>query len=172
MIWKKSEAEAPAASPLSQTQISTPSPARGSSQAAKEQALIGSSIEIKGNLNGGEDLIIEGRIEGKIELRQHAITIGKSGRVKADIYGRTIIVQGEVDGNLYAEEQIILRNTSTVRGNLLSPRVTLEDGAHFKGNLDMTAKPAAETPPQPPGARDSMPLQPPALRPDKPAQKS
>jgi cytoskeletal protein CcmA (bactofilin family) len=145
MIWKKSEADEASAQAQSQSQ-SPPAPSpRGLPQATKEHALIGPTIDIKGNLSGDEDLLVEGQIEGKIELRQHGVTIGKSGRVKADIHGRTIVVQGEVHGNLYGEEQIILRQTSTVRGNLLAPRVTLEDGSNFKGSIDMTAGNAPAT---------------------------
>ena len=145
MIWKKSEADDASAQAQSQSQgPPAPSP-RSPVQATKEHALIGSTIDIKGNLSGDEDLLVEGQIEGKIELRQHSVTIGKSGRVKADIHGRTIVVQGEVHGNLYGEEQIILRQTSTVRGNLLAPRVTLEDGSNFKGSIDMTADNAPAT---------------------------
>jgi len=102
--------------------------------------MIGPTIHIKGDLSGQEDLIIEGRVEGKIELRQHNVTVGKNGKVKADIYGKTIVVEGEVQGNLYADEQLVLRQTSTVRGNLTAPRVSLEDGSNFKGSIDMSPK--------------------------------
>jgi cytoskeletal protein CcmA (bactofilin family) len=139
MIWKKSEADETVAQAQPQPQASlAPSP-RNQGQPTKELALIGPSIEIKGDLLGDEDLFVEGRIEGRIELRQHSITVGKSGRIRADIYGRTIVVLGEVDGNLYGEEQIVLRQSSSVRGNLLAPRVTLEDGANFKGSIDMSS---------------------------------
>lgn len=145
MIWKKSEADEASAQSQSQSQVPpVPSP-HSLPQATKEHALIGPTIDIKGNLGGDEDLLVEGQIEGKIELRQHSVTIGKSGRVKADIHARTIVVQGEIYGNLYGEEQIILRQTSTVRGNLLAPRVTLEDGSNFKGSIDMTAGNAPAT---------------------------
>jgi cytoskeletal protein CcmA (bactofilin family) len=145
MIWKKSEASEAVAQAQPQLQAPpSPSP-RNQGQPAKEQALIGSSIEIKGNLVGDEDLLVEGRIEGRIEHRQHSITVGKSGRIKGDIYGRTIAVLGEVDGNLYGEEQIVLRQSSSVRGNLLAPRVTLEDGANFKGSIDMSSPAAVQT---------------------------
>ena len=83
--------------------------------------MIGATIYIKGDLSGQEDLLIEGRVEGKIELRQHNVTVGKNGKVKADIYGRTITIEGEVQGNLYGEEQLLLRQTSTVRGNIIAP---------------------------------------------------
>jgi cytoskeletal protein CcmA (bactofilin family) len=102
--------------------------------------MIGPSICIKGDLSGQEDLIIEGRVEGTIELRQHNVTVGKKGRVKADIYAKTIAIEGEVLGNLYGEEQLVLRQTSTVRGNITAPRVSLEDGANFKGSIDMSPK--------------------------------
>ncbi len=108
--------------------------------------MIGATIYIKGDLSGQEDLLIEGRVEGKIELRQHNVTVGKNGKVKADIYGRTITIEGEVQGNLYGEEQLLLRQTSTVRGNIIAPRVSLEDGSNFKGSIDMTPKEAGRTP--------------------------
>lgn len=144
MIWKKSEFEEATAQAPPQPQPPQAPAARTQPQPAGERALIGPSIEIKGNLTGGEDLLIEGRVDGKIEVQQHSVTIGKSGRVKADVAGRTIVVMGEVDGSLYAEEQIVLRQASTVRGNLFAPRVTLEDGSNFKGTIDMTPK-TAET---------------------------
>jgi cytoskeletal protein CcmA (bactofilin family) len=106
----------------------------------KERAMIGSTISIKGDLSGEEDLLIEGRVEGKIELRRHSVTVGKNGHVKADIFGKSITIEGEVQGNLYGEEQLVLRQSSTVRGNITSPRVTLEDGANFKGSIDMSPK--------------------------------
>ncbi len=107
--------------------------------------MIGPTICIEGNLSGQEDLIIEGRVEGKIELRQHNVTVGKKGKVKADIYGKTITIEGEVDGNLYGEEQLILRQTSMVRGNITAPRVSLEDGSNFKGSIDMSPKEASDS---------------------------
>jgi len=118
--------------------------------------LIGPTILIKGDLTGEEDLIIDGRVEGRVELRKHNITVGKNGRVKADLYGKVITVEGEVNGNLYGDEQLVLRQSSTVRGNILAPRVVLEDGANFKGSIDMSPKDAApreQTPAvTPPGA--------------------
>lgn len=106
--------------------------------------MIGPTILIKGDLTGEEDLIIDGRVEGRVELRKHNITVGKNGRVKADLYGKVITVEGEVHGNLYGDEQLVLRQSSTVRGNILAPRVVLEDGANFKGSIDMSPKDAAQ----------------------------
>jgi cytoskeletal protein CcmA (bactofilin family) len=121
--------------------------------------LIGPSIEIKGSLSGGEDLLVEGRVEGKIELAQHSVTIGTNGRIKADIQGRNIVVLGEVEGNIFGSEQITLRQSSKVQGNLVAPRVSLEDGANFKGSVDMTSKPAVETRPLP---KDITAMKPPS----------
>ena len=146
MSWKKSNKDNP---PIKTPIQNPPQPSAPQSQppSSKEQALIGSSIKIEGSLSGGEDLFVEGKIDGKIELDQHNVTIGTNGRIKADIHGRSIIVMGEVKGNLYGSEQITLRKSSKVRGNLFAARVSLEDGADFKGSIDMTAKPAAEEKP-------------------------
>lgn len=148
MIWKKSDENIPP----TQTPIQpAPRPSSPGSKptSAKERALIGSSIKIEGSLSGGEDLYVDGRVKGKIDLDQHNVTIGTNGRIKADIHGRNIDVMGEAEGNLYGSEQIVLRKSSKVRGDLFAPRVSLEDGADFKGSIDMTSKSAVETkPPQ------------------------
>ena len=95
------------------------------------------SLRIKGSLSGNEDLLIEGQVEGEISLRKHNVTIGSSGKVKADIHGKCICVEGEVSGNLYGSEEVIVRRTGRVEGNAVSPRVTLENGAKFRGSIDM-----------------------------------
>ncbi len=139
MIWKKSESEEPPAKDVTPPQP-PPAVARTPQPSGREHALIGATIEIKGDLIGKEDLQIEGRLDGKIELHENSVTVGKNGRVKADIFGRRIVVSGEVEGNLYGEEQIVLHQSSKVTGNLFAPRVTLEDGAQFKGSIDMGAR--------------------------------
>ena len=106
----------------------------------RENATIGPSISIKGDLTGEEDLVIQGRVEGKVDLKQNSITIGKSGRVKADIYGKLVTIEGEVEGNLFGQDQIIIRGTGNVRGNVSAPRISIEDGARFKGSIDMDGK--------------------------------
>ena len=111
--------------------------------------MIGPTILIKGDLSGEEDLLIEGRVEGKIELKKHNVTVGKNGRIKADVYGKVISIEGEVHGNLYGEDQLVLRPSSTVRGNVVAPRVILEDGANFKGSIDMSPKEPGQKEPAP-----------------------
>ncbi len=103
--------------------------------------------------------MIHGRVEGKINFKQHNVTVGKNGRVKADIVGKIISIEGEVEGNVYGEDKIIIRRSGTIRGNITAPRVNLEDGSKFKGSIDMDdpsekpskigdARPRAEAEPQ------------------------
>lgn len=126
---------APSAPATSGSPNPSPEPRRSG-----ERATIGASIIIKGDLSGGEDLVIEGRVEGKVDLKQHNVTVGRSGRVKADVFGKVITIEGEVDGNVFAQEQAILRQAGAIRGNITAPRVILEDGSRFKGSIDMEAK--------------------------------
>ena len=90
-------------------------------------------------MTGDEDLTILGKIDGKIVLPKHSVTIGQSGRVKADIQAKFVSVAGEVHGNLVAGEQIVIRKTATMLGNLTAPRVGLEDGCRFRGSVEMEA---------------------------------
>ncbi len=100
-------------------------------------ATLGASIQIKGDVTGNEDLIIEGQVEGNIDLKGHNVIIGKNGKVKANIEANNIIVEGQLDGDLNGDEKVIIRETGNVHGNIISPRVTLEDGAMFKGSIEM-----------------------------------
>jgi cytoskeletal protein CcmA (bactofilin family) len=140
-MWKKSDLAEESNSQLLSAPQPMPAPAPLSAALAQSsRAVIGPTISIKGDLIGEEDLLIEGRVEGKVEFRHHSVTVGKNGRIKADINGKTITVEGNVEGNLFGEEQLIVRQSGTVRGNIVSPRVTLEDGSNFKGSIDMSPK--------------------------------
>lgn len=99
--------------------------------------MIGSTIKIKGEITGDEDLLIEGSVEGSIELAAHEVTVGESGKVKADINGKRVIVNGQVTGDINGGEKVIISKTGDVRGNIVTPRMSLEDGAVFKGSIDM-----------------------------------
>jgi cytoskeletal protein CcmA (bactofilin family) len=109
-------------------------PTRRSSQ---EAAVIGPSIHIEGNLHGEEDLIIEGEVKGTVQLKHHSLTIGTKGKVTANVYANAIIVDGFMCGDLYAAERVTIRKSAQVEGNISSPRVSLEDGAGFKGSIEM-----------------------------------
>jgi cytoskeletal protein CcmA (bactofilin family) len=125
-----------------------------------ERATIGPSIFIKGDLTGEEDLVIEGRVEGKVDLKQNNVTIGKNGRVKADLFGRIVTIEGEVDGNVFAREQAILRQSGAIRGNITAPRVVLEDGSRFKGSIDMEPPREAGSAPSRPAEAHREPVRP------------
>ena len=112
----------------------------------KERVIIGPSISVKGALSGEEDLTIQGQFEGTIDLKKNNVTIGKNGRIKADVYGKIITIEGEVLGNLFGEEKIVLRQSAVVRGDMAAPRINLEDGAEFKGNIDMDFKDGEKQP--------------------------
>ncbi len=98
---------------------------------------IGKSVVIKGELNGSEDLTVEGHVEGKIELRQHALTIGPNGKIKAQVFAKSVIVLGAVTGNITATESVSLRDSGSVDGDIAAPRVAIAEGAHFRGSIDM-----------------------------------
>jgi cytoskeletal protein CcmA (bactofilin family) len=127
----------------------------------RETAGIGASITIIGDVSGDEDLTILGRVEGKVDLPKHTVTIGQGGRVKADIHAKAVIVAGEVHGNLVASEQIVIRKTATMLGNLTAPRVGLEDGCCFRGSVEMETTPKGRPAPASAGAAAPKP-EPPA----------
>jgi cytoskeletal protein CcmA (bactofilin family) len=104
---------------------------------SREVAHIGKSVVIKGELTASEDLVIEGQVEGKVELRDHLLTIGPNGKVKAQVFARTVVVEGEVRGNVMATERVDIRDAGSVEGDLSAPRVAIADGAHFRGSIDM-----------------------------------
>jgi len=128
-MWEKTRDEncKPESPPLGKSPI----------EQLKEQAVIGRSISIKGELSGEEDLLIQGQVEGKIDFKKNNVTIGKNGHIRADIYGKLISIEGEVQGNLFGDEEIVVRKSAVVRGDMRTPRFSLEDGAKFKGSIDM-----------------------------------
>jgi len=98
---------------------------------------IGKSVIIKGELSGSENLTIEGHVEGKIELRQHVLTIGPNGKIKAQVFAKSVVVMGEVHGDIKATDRINIRETGSVDGDVTAPRVAIAEGAHFRGSIDM-----------------------------------
>ena len=100
-------------------------------------ANIGQSVTIKGTLVGKEDLTIEGKVEGKIELEEHMLTIGEHGVIKADLQARNIVIHGRVEGNASADDKVEISATGSVQGDIRAPRVAIHEGATFKGGIDM-----------------------------------
>ncbi len=124
----------PAPSTSSQESVaSTPSTPANSGRAA----VIGPGIHINGEITGDENLIIEGKVDGKIKLEGHQVDVGQSGRVHADITAKVIKISGEVRGDLNGMEKVVISRSGNVHGNIVAPRMTLEDGAIFKGSIDM-----------------------------------
>jgi cytoskeletal protein CcmA (bactofilin family) len=125
-------------------------------QIERDKVNIGKSVVIKGELSGSEDLTIEGHVEGKIELRENVLTIGPNGKIRAEVFAKAVIVLGEVAGNVTASEKVDIRDNGSVDGDIISPRVAIAEGAHFRGSVDMqrgaaikpqptSSKPAATT---------------------------
>jgi len=100
-------------------------------------AMVGASIHIDGRLSGEEDLLIEGKVTGTIELKQNTVTVGSKGHIMADLYARHAILEGKVEGNVFASESVVVRRSAHVTGRLIAPAVSLEQGGYFSGTIDM-----------------------------------
>lgn len=122
-------------------------------QAAGKTAVIGPGIVITGDISGTENLAIEGKVKGKIHLTSHEVTVGQSGEVNADVTAKIIRVAGKVNGDLVGKEKVIINSTGNVRGNIVTPRMLLEDGAIFKGSIDMDPGETRAAQVAPPAAR-------------------
>lgn len=125
----------PATSPAADTRPAPP--ATPATARRGETAVIGASIQIDGHLRGQEDLIIEGEVNGTVNLASHTLTIGSQAKIKANLFAHTVYVDGTMEGDLYGAEQVLIRKTARMKGNITSPRVSLEDGASFKGSIEM-----------------------------------
>lgn len=101
--------------------------------------VIGKGITIKGSLTGGGDLVIEGRVEGQIALKNH-LTIENTGKVQADIKAEELTINGEASGNIEASSRVAINNSAKVAGDIKAPRVIIEDGAVFNGSIEMDVK--------------------------------
>ena len=107
------------------------------SQSTRRVAMIGSGIQVNGDISGDENLVIDGKVEGSIRLNANEVSVGQSGCVKADVTARIVKIDGRVDGDITGQEKVVISKTGNVHGNIIAPRVTLEDGAIFKGSIDM-----------------------------------
>lgn len=143
-MWKRDESVRPAqpSTPAPTTSANVPDAAVSRAEPARhsesrDAVHIGKSVIIKGDLSGSEDLTIEGQVEGKIELRQNVLTIGPNSKIKAAVFAKAVIVQGDVQGDITATERVDIRDAGSVDGDLSAPRVAIADGAHFRGSIDM-----------------------------------
>ncbi len=135
-------------------------------------AHIGKSVIVKGELSGSEDLYLDGEVEGNIELHGHSLIVGPNGRVRANIHARDVVIHGKVDGNVQGAERVELKKSAILSGDILTQRIVIEDGAYFKGGIDIQkeTKPEVKTEPKAevkhaaaalaPGGSTSLPAQP------------
>ena len=143
-MWKRDEAVRPTGGqPAAPPQPATAGVNRPEATQRQERDIvnIGKSVVIKGELNGSEDLTIEGQVEGTIQLRDHILTIGPNGKIKAQVFAKAVIILGQVTGNVTASEKVDIRDNGAVDGDIISPRVAIAEGAHFRGSVDMQRKP-------------------------------
>ncbi|MDX1642828.1 MAG: polymer-forming cytoskeletal protein [Thermoanaerobaculia bacterium] len=130
-MWNKEEQQS--ASSGESPAAATPGPRRSSGESTR----IGPSASFQGSLECDEDLRLEGRLKGEVSVPAHRVVVGTSGKVQADIRARVIEVEGRVVGDLAASERVVVAASGNVEGNIEAPRVSLENGAQFKGSIDM-----------------------------------
>ncbi len=109
-----------------------------------QQTILGRTVIMKGQLSGNGDLLIEGQFEGNIALEDHTLTVGPDGQVKAEVHARQVVIQGAVTGNISARDKIEIRRTGHVLGDLRAAGVAIEDGAYFKGSIEIVREEAQE----------------------------
>ncbi|MGC1782472.1 MAG: polymer-forming cytoskeletal protein [Acidobacteriaceae bacterium] len=114
-----------------------PRPAPTPSAASSEQATIGKSLTIKGEITGSEMLYIDGHVEGSVSLPGNRVVIGRNGHVGANISAREVVILGKVNGNINATDRVDIRNEGSLTGDVVAQRISIEDGAYFKGGIDI-----------------------------------
>jgi cytoskeletal protein CcmA (bactofilin family) len=146
-MWKRDEAVKPTSGQpaVSSQPEAVPVVAQPEARRTEKSMVnIGKSVVIKGELNGSEDLMVEGNVEGRIELKDHVLTIGPNGKIKAQVLAKAVVIQGEVNGNITATEKVDIRDGGSVDGDIIAPRIAIAEGAHFRGSVDMQRKGAAQ----------------------------
>jgi cytoskeletal protein CcmA (bactofilin family) len=149
-MWKPNQPGSPSTSPGTEptrpsvpaaasheattTRTSSTSPA---SPAAADQATIGKSLVVKGEVTGSESLYIDGKVEGAINLPGNRVTVGRNGQVSANISAREVVVLGKVRGNINASDRVDIRSEGSLTGDVIAQRISIEDGAFFKGGIDI-----------------------------------
>jgi len=143
-MWRIKESQSAAPNPSSGRVVETlnapearTDTVRSASKTAHALAWLGPSVKVKGEISGNEDLRVDGKVEGPISLGDSRLTVGSSGEVTADLAAREIVVYGKVDGNLHASERIEIKKDASVIGDLTTRRIVIEDGACFKGRIEI-----------------------------------
>jgi len=143
-MWTKqqSQTEATTAPPVQGSgspvvPFSAPSAARLGSLSSRSSARLGASLEIKGQITGAEDLQIDGKVDGPISLNGHELTVGSTAVLHSEIHAGEVIVSGKVVGNVYARGRVDIKKDGSIVGDISSARISIEDGAHFKGRIEI-----------------------------------
>ena len=151
-MWKSSKADTPSPAtarpfaPVSNAKEVPPVATKPFEPFRAEVAHIGKSVLIKGELSGSEALYFDGEVEGSIDLGGHALTVGPNGRIRAQVRAKEIVVHGKVDGNLMGAERVELKRSAVMVGDVTTQRVIVEDGAFFKGKIEIQREAAKEAP--------------------------
>lgn len=157
-MWKRKEdEEAEAGAARAQGSFAGAPPAPRMTAPVGGTAHIGRSVLIKGELSGSEDLYLDGTVEGNIELPGNNLMVGPNGRVRAGIRASGVIIEGKVDGDIEASERVELRKTAVLTGSIVTQRVSIEDGAYFKGGVDVKRQAAQPRPEAKPVAAPTAP---------------
>jgi cytoskeletal protein CcmA (bactofilin family) len=157
-MWKPNQPGSPSAAPVPEPARTTPTPSNfvdsptraplpPAANAPTDQATIGKSLVVKGEVTGSESLYIDGRVEGSINLPGNRVTVGRNGNVAANISAREVVVLGKVRGNITASDRVDIRSEGSLTGDVVAQRISIEDGAFFKGGIDIR-KPGNEAKPQ------------------------
>ncbi len=165
-MWKPSQSgpSTPPPTPEPSRPVPPPpafeTPARPAAAAAVgEQATIGKSLVIKGEITGSESLFIDGKVEGSVNLPGNRVTVGRNGQVAASINAREIVVLGKVRGNVTATDRVDIRAEGALTGDVAAARISIEDGAFFKGGIDIRKPDAKAEPKAAPAAEAAKPAQ-------------
>lgn len=142
--------------PAPATAPAAPAPTRTASHSGAK-AMIGAKVKISGDIQSSEDLLIEGEVHGTITLADNELVVGNSGRVKADVEAKAIRIEGSVEGDIVGHERVVITASGDVQGNLIAPRVVLEDGGRFKGSIDMGGSQPASKAPKPARSESTEP---------------
>ena len=142
-MWNKSQSEvADTSSPTQETRVpgvpsSSPAAPRPAAPAARSVACLGSTFTIKGEISGEEDLQIDGKVEGPVSLRNHRLTVGSGGQLNSEINAREVVVYGRAVGNIRVRDRVEIKKNGEVVGNITTARLSIEDGAYFKGSIEI-----------------------------------
>ena len=157
MAWMRQKSETPpeparpqtmeqSTRPMAQTRPAEPAPVpKKEPQMEQKKANVGQSVKVTGELTSREDLTVEGQVDGSISLPDNHLTIGANGRIKAQIMAKTVMILGQVKGDIMAKEKVDIAPSGSVEGDITAPRVAIADGARFRGSIDMESATASQS---------------------------